>query len=161
MKGYDVTFKNRHPDRLLAASYDVSNSTEKLNLDYEKKEIKFEEDIITPFISKFSISVKLDYERLPMLNKYQDLALIFPNLNLNISPDENLLIVNGFVADEISYTIGKLKFGDGFEARLQYSLWYDLKKKKSPVIAEFDIDLIADKSGKSNRILLEGFPLLL
>jgi hypothetical protein len=37
VKGYDVTFKNRHPDRLLAASYDVSNSAEKLKQDSKKR----------------------------------------------------------------------------------------------------------------------------
>ena len=93
--------------------------------------------------------MKLDYERLPILNTYHDLEFIFPNLNLNISPEEKLKIVNGFVAHEIAYTLGKLKFGDESEARLQYSLWYESKKKKSPVIAEFDIDVNADVSGRS------------
>jgi len=157
VKGYDVTFKNRHPDRLLARSYDVSNSNEKQNQDFSKKEIKFEEDILTPFTSKFSTSVKLEYESLPMLKKYQDLKLIFPNLNLNIFPEEKMRIVNGFVAYETSYTLGKLKFSDKSEARLQYSLWYKSEKSKSPVIAEFDIDLYANEAGKSNKTLLEGF----
>ncbi len=37
VKGYDVTFKNRHPDRLLADSYDVSNSAEKTKTRLQKK----------------------------------------------------------------------------------------------------------------------------
>jgi hypothetical protein len=161
VKGYEVTFKNRHPDRLLAASYDISNPDENPNPEFRKKEIKFEEDIITPFISKFSTSVKLDYEKLPILDKYRDLEFIFPNLDLNISPEKNLLIVNGFVADETSSTLGKLRFNDGSEASLQYSLWYRSKNKKSPVIAEFDIDINANESETSNKTLLEGFSLSL
>jgi len=47
------------------------------------------------------------------------LKLIFPNLNLNIFPEEKMRIVNGFVAYETSYTLGKLKFSDKSEARLQ------------------------------------------
>ncbi len=161
VKGYDITFKNRHPDRLLAVSYDVSNPTENSNPDSPKRERKFEEDIITPFISKFSTSVKLDYKRLPTLDKYQDLELMFPNLNLDIPPEKKLLVVNGFVAHETSYTLGNLKFSDESEVRLQYSLWYESKKRKSPVIAEFDIDVNADESGKSNKTLLEGFSISL
>lgn len=93
----------------------------------------------------------------PKKDKCRDLEFIFPNLDLDISPEKSLLIVNGFVAEEISYTLGKLKFNDGSEAMLQYSLWYRSKKKKSPVIAEFDIDIDANESETSNRTLLEGF----
>jgi len=160
VNGYDITFKNRHPDRLLAVSYDVSNPSVNSNPDFKKKE-KFEEDIITPFISKFSNSVKLDCKKLPPLDKYQDLELLFPNLKLDIPLEKKLFIVNGFVADEFSYTLGNLKFSDEIEVRLQYSLWYESKKRKSPVIAEFDIDINADESGKSNKTVLEGFSISL
>ena len=162
IKGYSVTLKNRHPDRLIAASYDVSSHMDKPNpnLDFKKKEKKFEEDITTPFISKFSTSVNLDYEKPPELNKFQDLLSIFPNLKLDVPSNENLLIVNGFVAKEISCTLGKLKFNDGSEVRLQYSLWH-LSKKKTPVMVEFDIDVEAKEPSKSSETLFEGFPLFL
>jgi hypothetical protein len=41
------------------------------------------------------------------------------------------------VADEISSILGKLRFNDGSEASLQYSLQIDPKKKK---ISEFIFD---------------------
>ena len=49
---YDVTLKCRHPDRYVSASHDLSSSVKGI-------EIKFEEDIVTPFISKFSLSASL------------------------------------------------------------------------------------------------------
>jgi hypothetical protein len=162
VKGYDITFKNRHPDRLIAASYDVSNIKEISSLRLEKKpEIKFEEDIVTPFASKYSSSVKLDLQTLPILTEYQHLQSIFPNLRLDIPLERQLTIVKGFVANEISYTLGRLKFDDETEARVQYSLWYESRKKKTPVIAEFDIDIKVDNTEKSNKDLLEGFPISL
>ena len=161
IKGYDITFKNRHPDRLIAASYDVSNIRENPDLDLTKKpEIKFEEDIVTPFVSKFSSSVKIGFQNLPNLTRYQHLESILPNLHLNIPSEKKLSIVNGFVAYEISYTLGRLKFDNGNEARVQYSLWYESKKKKTPIIAEFDIDIEANKAEKSED-LLEGFSISL
>jgi len=42
--GIDTTFKCRHPDRYLSASYDLSSPKNNL-------QTKFEEDISTPFIS--------------------------------------------------------------------------------------------------------------
>lgn len=163
VKGYHVTFKNRHPDRLIAASYDVSSHKEISNLDLKKKpEIKFEEDIVTPFVSKFSSSVKMEFQSLPILTTYQHIEWILPNLHLNIPSERNLSIVNGFVAYEISYTLGRLRFNNGDEARVQYSLWFESKRKKTPIIAEFDIDIEANEKEKSGKNLIEGFsvPLL-
>ena len=44
---YNVTLKCRHPDRYVSALYDLSSSMKNMKT-------KFEEDIITPFVSKFS-----------------------------------------------------------------------------------------------------------
>jgi hypothetical protein len=43
------TLKCKYPDRYISSSYDLSNSM-------KKSIIKFEEDIIAPHVSKFSIS---------------------------------------------------------------------------------------------------------
>jgi hypothetical protein len=45
----DVTLKYRHPDRYFSAPHDLTSRIKDL-------EIKFEEDITTPFTSKFSLS---------------------------------------------------------------------------------------------------------
>jgi hypothetical protein len=57
---YDVTLKCRHPDRYISASHDLSSSVKGI-------EYKFEEDVITPFISKFSHSASLKGEQKPDL----------------------------------------------------------------------------------------------
>ena len=54
---YDITLKCRHPDRYISASYDLSSSM-------KKSTIKFEEDIIAPHISKFSISINYEENHL-------------------------------------------------------------------------------------------------
>lgn len=89
IKSYDVVIKNRYPNRLITASYDISKIMENSHLSMKKKpEIKFEEDILTPFVSKFPNSVKIDFQSLPNLAKYQHLESVLPNLHLNI-PSES------------------------------------------------------------------------
>ncbi|MFZ0327248.1 MAG: hypothetical protein WAL66_08105 [Nitrososphaeraceae archaeon] len=92
---YDVTLKCRHPDRYVSASHDLSSSVKGI-------EIKFEEDIITPFISKFSLSASLKGEQKPHFNTIKDLVSVFPGLDLRIDADESLSKVNNFEAIEIS-----------------------------------------------------------
>ncbi len=74
---YDITFKNRNSDKSEAASYDLSGFQAGSNFKF--KENKFEEDIITPFESKFSISTKFTSKKYPLLDTYKDIVDIFPN----------------------------------------------------------------------------------
>ena len=55
---YDFTLKCRHPDRYVSASYDSASSAERID-------IKFEEDIVIPFISKFSLSASIKGKQIP------------------------------------------------------------------------------------------------
>jgi uncharacterized protein YjbK len=76
---YVTDLKCRNPDRYMAASYYVS-STAKDNI-----KIKFEEDIVLPFVSKFSLSTSYKTEKEPKLESFSDISSIFPGLNtLNI-----------------------------------------------------------------------------
>jgi hypothetical protein len=62
--------------------------------------MKFEEDITTPFTSRFSLSASYKIDQNPGFNKFKDLVSVFPRLDLGISADEELTKVNNFVAIE-------------------------------------------------------------
>ncbi|MDF0682521.1 MAG: hypothetical protein P0116_16305 [Candidatus Nitrosocosmicus sp.] len=146
IKGYDITFKNRNSDKTKAESYDLSG--------FQSLKIKFEEDIVTPFESKFSVSTKIKSKEYPNLNVYKNITEIFPNLNLNISENARLIRVNGVKVDEISYDLGRVEFHDAMDGHMQLGIWYD--SNKSPIIAEFDIDVEAKDLTDSDNV--EEFP---
>lgn len=90
---YDFTLKCRHPDRYISASYDLSNPSNHSGLKF--KGFKFEEDITTPFHSKFSSQAKFEGHKKPELKNFQDILSIYPDLkSLSITPDKNLKKVN-------------------------------------------------------------------
>ena len=152
---YIITLKNRHPDRYLAALYDLSEPLSKDNVILD--EFKFEEDIMPKFVSKFSASADLQTNEKPKFDTYQDILSLYPHLNdLGISSAEKLVKVNEFEVKEVSYDVGKIKFGDDNDrAKVQLSLWY--LSSKSPIIVEFDIDLDAKISSFDGSNTLEGF----
>lgn len=157
---YDFTLKCRHPDRYISASYDLSNPSNHSGLKF--KGFKFEEDITTPFHSKFSSQAKFEGHKKPELKNFQDILSIYPDLkSLSITPDKNLKKVNKFVVKEISYKLGDIVFEDGNKIVSEMSMWYLSDKDKSPVIVELDFDCNAQEIAKSNQISLEEFPLSL
>jgi hypothetical protein len=157
---YDITLKCRHPDRYISASYDLSDPAHHSRLKF--KGFKFEEDITTPFHSKFSSQAKFEDNKNPELKTFQDILSIYPDLmSLSIQPGENLKKVNKFVAEEISYKLGDIVFEDGNKVLSEMSMWYLSDKDKSPVIVELDFDCNAKEITESNQISLEEFPLSL
>jgi hypothetical protein len=158
VKGYNVTFKNRHKDRHTASSYDLSNPIKDTNFEYEKFEFKFEEDILTPFDSKFSVSTKFDFKQKPKIDTWQNILSVFPKLGISISPEEHLLQVNDFIAIEKSLELGSIIFKDGNKAKIEVSLWYLSNENTPPVIVEFDIDINSKDSLQSSGGLIDDFP---
>jgi hypothetical protein len=69
---YDITLKCRHPDRYISASYDLSHPADYHRLKF--KGFKFEEDITTPFYSKFSSQAKFGDHKKPELKTFQDIV---------------------------------------------------------------------------------------
>ncbi len=158
-RSYDITLKCRHPDRYISAAYDLSRPAENSQLKF--KGFKFEEDITTPFNSKFSSQAKFEANKIPKLNTFQDILDIYPDLtSLRISPREKLKKVNKFVANEISYKLGDIVFEDGNKVVSEMSMWYLSDKDKCPAIVELDFDCNAQENPASNQISLEQFPLL-
>jgi hypothetical protein len=124
------------------------------------KGFKFEEDITTPFHSKFSSQAKFEDHKTPKLNTIQDIIDIYPDLtSLRIPSGEKLKKVNKFVANEISYKLGNIVFSDGNKVVSEMSMWYLPDKDKSPAIVELDFDCIAIENPESNQTALEEYPL--
>ena len=171
VKGYDVVLKNRDDDRHNALKYDLSKPKKTPNFTYKgEPEFKFEEDILTPFQSKYSASTKLKFEpeQKPKIETWQDILDVFSNLkDLGITSTESLLRVNGFMAKELSFELGNIVFKDGNKAKTGFSLWYETTEEdkdwsfanKKPVIVEFDIGIEAKESSSSgNEALSIEFP---
>src|SRR5690349_3483366 len=148
---YDVTLKCRHPDRYVSASYNLASSVESID-------IKFEEDIVIPFISKFSLSASLKGKQIPRFSTIQDVVTVFPGLDLGIDTGEMLSKVNNFEVIEISSKIGKIKFsGDDTEIEPELNLWYSSTKDDKPLIVEFTFKCKAAKQDKAEKMLLEEY----
>jgi uncharacterized protein YjbK len=164
---YDITLKCRHPDRYISASYDLTSSM-------KKSTIKFEEDIIAPHVSKFSISVNYEENQEPEINNLEKLKTIFPRLYTQDLGEGILQKVNKFEAKEISVKLGKISYNnntdedDDYDIKTFLNLWYSPKNKGKPVIVEFtyDYDSIKkkedgkeqNKGKKEKKILIEEFP---
>jgi hypothetical protein len=162
---YDVTLKCRHPDRYISSAYDLSH--------LKMYDTKFEEDIIAPHISKFSISVNFEQDEEPKFDSIEELRSIFPGLISYDLGHGKLLKVNNFEAKEISVKIGKIVYDgkksnnkDDNKVTLLLNLWYSQKNEVMPVIVEFTYSYgaiktsppISNKSNKENT-LIEEFPL--
>jgi hypothetical protein len=156
---YVTSLKCRSPDRYIASSYDLSS-------DKQEVKSKFEEDIIAPFGSNFSLSATFETKNEPHIESIGDLVSIFPGLSeLNLNQDETLHKVNNFEAREFSCQIGSIAFGkEGSTAETSLEFWYlpGEVKNQPPLIVEFTFDYDAteleftDKSKKGS--LLEEFP---
>ena len=122
---------------------------------------KFEEDIITPFVSKFSLSAEFQDKREPKFDTIGEFRTLFPKLNGldNIPSTESLKKVNNFEAVEVSCKIGKIVFENKKDVNAYLNLWYVSSEENTPVIVEFTYNYSAkDPDGKSNGMLLEEFP---
>ena len=151
---YDTTLKCRHPDRYISASYNLRSPKENL-------QFKFEEDISTPFISKFSFSASFEDSEMPDLSNFKEVKDIFPNLIVkDILETESLSMVNNFEPTEISYKIGTLEFSEKKSVNLDLNLWY-LKENINntiPLIVELTFDYESKNQSEKNKTFLEEFP---
>lgn len=160
-KEYDVTLKCRHEDRYISANYDLISSIKK------EYEVKFEEDIIAPYVSKFSMSAKYKDKEKPEIHNIGELKLIFPGLHNHELKEGKLKKVNDFEAKEISCKIGKILFDNANDEednqiKTDLNLWYLPGDERIPVIVEFTFDYSAKKRKNSiDKLLMEEFPLSL
>jgi hypothetical protein len=153
---FNITIKNRHSDRYIAALYDLSKPPNKADMIFDR--FKFEEDIMPKFTSKYSASVDFKTSQMPKFETFHDVLQLTPTLSkLGISTTETLSKVNNFEANEISYDLGDIKFDDEKDkAKVQLSLWH--LSDRSPVIVEFDIDVELRDSPNIGSKELEEYP---
>jgi uncharacterized protein YjbK len=146
---YTTTLKCRHPDRYISAEYDLSGPT--------NHNVKFEEDIIAPHISKFSMSASFNSDQEPKLNNLEDLSKMFPELGKYDLGKRRLEKVNNFEAKEISVELGKISYDNkngkryDNEIKTALNLWYLPKKENIPLIVEFTYDYSAINKSKEEK----------
>lgn len=151
----ELNLKYRGADRYLAAAQNVSSPTP----DNDKKE-KFEEDILPPFVSKFSHSTTIESKSVPPIATVAHLLTFFPGLH-PILGDKGTPVetVNDFQASEIVRKLCKIDFGAKPLVKASLSFWYfDGHEAEYPLVVEFSFDYDAtNNNGAQNTIELYPF----
>ena len=154
---YDITLKCRHPDRYVSGAFDLADPDSQ----------KFEEDIIAPYVSKFSLSSQFESNKEPKIESIRELERIFQGLSNHNIDNGKLHKVNGFEAKELKFKIGKITFADDIEKdnrddqdqiKTDLNFWYLPNEETTPLIVEFTFDYGSTKKGTSS---MEEFPLSL
>ena len=141
--GYQINLKYRDPDRYISAAQDLSSS--------QKGKIKFEEDILPPFLSKFSHSNSIETEVIPQLETIKQVASLFPVITkLNIDENTPVKIANGFKAVEVVRKLCKFQFGNTETIKSSLSFWYLASDVEWPLVAEFSFDYDAAKNEEND-----------
>jgi hypothetical protein len=148
--GFQINLKYRASDRYLSAAQDLSSP--------QSGSIKFEEDILPPFASKFSHSNSVKANALPPLSKVSDVTLLFPGL-MRLPLNENTAIntVNDFKALEVVRKLCKFQFGGAPKIKASLSFWYLTNDENAwPLVGEFSFDY--DVPGSATGTQLESYP---
>ena len=162
-KRFKVTLKFRAPDRYTAAGNDVRCTKE-----VKKDDLKFEEDVVPPFASKFAYSVSFKTDDQPAFDTMADVVAVFPGLaSFDIPTVTPIVVVNGFKAHEVMHYIGKLKLDKmpslradelpDFVVKVALSHWYLRPDENDyPLVTEFSFSYDAVEQDKDDQ--LEKFP---
>jgi hypothetical protein len=131
---FQINLKYRASDRYVSAAQDVSGSRE--------GKAKFEEDILPPFVSKFSHSTSIETDADPELGSMQKVASLFPGLKeLGIDEGTPVETANGFEALEVVRKLCKLEFGGEPTIKSSLSFWYLAGERDEwPLVGEFSFD---------------------
>lgn len=132
--GFKINLKYRASDRYISAAQDVSSP--------RSDDTKFEEDILPPFISKFSHSTSIESETLPDLSSIREVVALFPGVaKLGIDQDAPIKTVNDFVAEEVVRKLCKFQFKEAPTIKASLSFWYLTKEENDwPLVAEFSFN---------------------
>jgi hypothetical protein len=144
-----INLKYRAADRYISAAQDLSGS--------EAGKIKFEEDILPPFTSKFSHSNSVESAEMPQLKTMKEVVSWFPGLaSLNVDEETPVKTANDFKALEVVRKLCKFQFEESDVVKASLSFWYLMGDADWPLVAEFSFDY--DVAGKAED-KLEQFPL--
>jgi hypothetical protein len=150
---FKVLLKYRSPDRYISSSKNM--------ISVMGFESKFEEDILPPFASKFSNSVVIKLDEMPLLGTIKQAIEIFPVLEeLELKGKTPLIITNNFKAFEISRWVGVFNLGKKLPVKATLNFWYKTKEcNKLPLISEFSFDYDQPERNSLNENEIESFPL--
>lgn len=116
-KEFQINLKYRGADRYISAAQDLSGS--------QKGKIKFEEDILPPFTSKFSHSNSIETKVVPDLKTIKDVNSLFPGIaRLGIDPNTPVQTANNFTALEVVRKLCKFQFDETETIKASLSFWY-------------------------------------
>jgi hypothetical protein len=105
---FKIMLKYRHGDRYLSARQQIKGGDK---FDVKKKDKKFEEDIIPPFVSKFSRSVAIRSDKEPAPATLAEAAEYYPILEelakKRVPLQTPILRANNFTAHEVMRYIGR------------------------------------------------------
>jgi hypothetical protein len=148
---FQINLKYRASDRYISAAQDLSSTQE--------GKTKFEEDILPPFVSKFSHSISIETDTAPELGTMNKVMDLFPGLrNLDIDENTPVETVNDFKALEIVRKLCKLKFGEEPIIKASLSFWYLTGEEDEwPLVGEFSFDYDVLDS-EADREKLEMYP---
>lgn len=131
--GFQINLKFRNADRYISAAQDLSAS--------QPGKIKFEEDILPPFVSKFSHSNSITTDTKPHFETIKDVASIFPGIaDLGIDEETPVKTANDFRALEVVRKLCKFQFEKTETIKASLSFWYQEDDTEWPLVAEFSFD---------------------
>jgi hypothetical protein len=131
---FQINLKYRASDRYISAAQDVSSS--------EKGKAKFEEDVMPPFLSKFSHSITVKSKTQPELGTMAQVSALFPSLaSLGIDENTPVTTIKNFEAAETVRKLCKFQFARSRAAKASLSFWYLPGDETNwPLVAEFSFD---------------------
>jgi hypothetical protein len=149
---FQINLKYRDSDRYISAAQDLSSP--------QAVKTKFEEDILPPFVSKFSHSISIKTNAMPDLSSMQKVTALFPGLKkLNIGGNTAVKTINDFKAVEVVRKLCKFRFDEpSIDIKASLSFWYLTAEENAwPLVGEFSFDYdLADNETKGDK--LEMYP---
>jgi uncharacterized protein YjbK len=147
--GFQLNLKYRASDRYISAAQDLSKNGE--------GEIKFEEDVVPPFVSKFSHSATIESENNIRPTTMAAATALFPGLALlDIDAKTKIDTIKKFEAVEIVKRLCKFQFGNTREVKANLSFWYLPGNEESwPLVVEFSFAY----ETKAAKTELETYPI--
>ena len=132
--GFKINLKYRTSDHHISAAQDVSSPL--------SGDTKFEEDILPPFTSKFSLSTSIGTETPPDLSSIGKVAAFFPGVaRLGIDQNAPVKTVNDFIAEEVVRRLCKFQFNRPPTIKACLSFWYlTMRGDDPPLVAEFSFN---------------------
>lgn len=125
----EVTLKYRSPDQFIAGVQDMSGSD-------SSAETKFEEDIVAPFVSKYSHSTTQSIDDSKNLNKMDDPIGLYSGIEkYNFDEEMAIVKVGGLTIYEKVYKGTKVDLGSK-NGEFSLTLWYTSSTSTTPAVAE-------------------------